>query len=350
MSKCLHPVEAWICGYKPCKSDGVVSPHIVFKRSEARKYYYSIAPSGDFFRRQGVFGRMAWVNKQMADNLVLMPCGKCAACQIRKRKDMSVRLAHEASQYEHCCFLTLTYNEDNVPTTDDGHKTLLPSDVQRFIKRLRRHLEYIPKRSHAVRDHVDKIRYFAVGEYGSKTHRPHYHLIIFGWMPSDVELLKTHNGKPVYRSPQLEKLWTYGYSTISEVTPYVAKYCARYVTKKFARLESADPSEKMVVPEFVLQSTRDGAIGATWFDRYGTDACKCGLCTLRVGRNIQRCAIPKYYWDRLRRTNLPVWIKCRDDKIAFLSSRPRERDVDALERMVECYKDTMRREVDNEYF
>lgn len=350
MSKCLHPVEAWICGYQPCKSDGVVSPHLVFSKREAEKYFYSICPSADFFRKEHIQGRMAWVQNQLVANLVLMPCGKCAACQIQKRKDMSVRLAHEASQHEECCFITLTYDEDNVPLTKEGYKTLLPSDVQKFMKRLRRHLEYVPKKSRGVRDHVSKVRYFAVGEYGGKTHRPHYHLIIFGWKPSDAEPFKTHNGKPVYRSRQIEKLWPFGFSSFSEVNPYVAKYCARYVTKKFSRLETADTRDKVVVPEFVLQSTRDGAIGASWFDKYGVDACGCGLCTLRVDRHIQKCSIPKYYWNRLRRTNLPVWLKCRDDRIAFIQSHPRETDVDALERSVECYRDRLRHEKDSEYF
>lgn len=350
MCKCLHPVEAWICGYQPCKSDGVVSPHLVFNEREARHYFYSVCPSADFFRQENIQGRMAWVNNQLAANLVLMPCGKCAACQIQKRKDMSVRLAHEASQYEDSCFITLTYDEDNVPKTEDGDKTLLPSDVQKFMKRLRRHLEYVPKKVKGIRDHVGKVRYFAVGEYGGKTHRPHYHLIIFGWKPSDAELFKTHNGRPVFRSAQIEKLWPFGFSTFSEVSPYVAKYCARYVTKKFARLDSALPRDKKVVPEFVLQSTRHGAIGSTWFDRYGVDACKCGLCTLRVNRNVQKCSIPQYYWRRLRRYHLPVWLKCRDDKIAFLTAHPRDIDVDALERSVECFRYRMLQEVESEYF
>ena len=353
MVNCLHPVEAWICGNKPCKSDGVISPNLVFSKAKAIAYFFSHAPSGDFFRSEApILGRMRWVYRQLKECCVLMPCGKCAACQIHKRKDMSTRLTHEASLYEHSCFVTLTYDDVNCPVTDKGNKTLCPSDVQKFVKRLRRHLEYIPKRKSDGRDHVDKVRYFAVGEYGSRTHRPHYHLIIFGWSPSDKVLFKTHNGKPVYRSPQLERLWKHGYSTISDVNPRVAKYCARYVTKKFARLEDVN-TLKDIVPEFVLQSTRDGAIGAKWFDKYGADACLVGYCTYRIDDKICKAAIPDYYWHRLRRRKLPVWLKCRDDKIAFIQSHklPCDNyDVDALKREVDVYRDKMHREAYDEFF
>lgn len=348
MTDCLHPVPCWICGECVSK-DGVLSPNLVFSERQAYRYFQSV--HRDALLRPE-FGLDRLVCEDMRRHLVYQPCGKCATCQIRKRKDMSVRLVHEASQYEKSCFITLTYNEDSVPMTQDGAKTLLPSDVQKFIKRLRRHLEYIPKRKfNLVRDHVEKIRYFAVGEYGGKTHRPHYHIIIFGWSPSDAEIFKMHNGKPVFRSKQIEKLWQFGYSTFSEVTPYVAKYCARYVTKKFARLEAADPRDKLVVPEFVLQSTRDGAIGAKWFDKYGADSCQVGLCTIRVGRKIQKCSIPKYYWQRLRRSNLPVWLKCRDMKIAYLVAHPDvEIDLEAILRKVDFARYQHKQELDKEFF
>jgi hypothetical protein len=95
----------------------------------------------------------------LKNNEISLPCGKCACCKIIKRKDMSVRLSHEASLYDKCCFITLTYNDDNIPMTSAvdwkkknrtkeheetikilrggvfGIPTLLPADVQKFMKR-----------------------------------------------------------------------------------------------------------------------------------------------------------------------------------------------------------------------
>lgn len=352
--KCLTPNVCFKCGMVHCKSDGVLSPHLVFSQRDAHDYFFKLT------------GSHSLADKMCDDNSISVPCGKCAACQIQKRKDMSVRLTHEASQFEKSCFITLTYNDDNVPSTDtksldDDSKvfsrgvssgsrlTLMPRDVQLFIKRLRRHLEYVPKRGKGVRDHISRIRYFAVGEYGSRTSRPHYHIIIFGWCPSDAVPFKVHKGNSVYRSAQIEKLWSYGFSSFSEVSPFVAKYCARYVTKKFARLSSV--GSDCVVPEFTLQSVRNGGIGATWFDKFGESACSLGLCNVRYGDRVSRCSIPKYYWNRLRKCNLPLWLACRDERIDFVKRHPQSQSAyDDLVRSVDCYAHLVSLESESEYF
>ena len=75
-----------------------------------------------------------------------------------------MRMLHELSDYEDAVFVTLTYDEDHIPS----NHSLKKSDLQKWFKRVRKEIE--PK----------KIRYFACGEYGDKTQRPHYHAIIFG--------------------------------------------------------------------------------------------------------------------------------------------------------------------------
>lgn len=309
MSKCLNPQIAWICGTKVSKY-GVVSPRLVFSPNEAMSYYTGI-------------GCLSLMQR----NEVSVPCGKCWHCAMRKRKDMSVRLTHEASCHSDSCFITLTYDDDHVPTTcwrkfKDSEKmfdrgvgtlpelTLMPRDVQGFVKRLRAHLKY--------HYGIDGLRYFAVGEYGGRTHRPHYHIMIFGWKPTDLKLFKMHNNNPVYLSSLIAKKWKYGFVSVSDVNAAVAKYAARYVTKKFAR---GIKDEDYLVPEFTLQSVRNGGIGSTWFDRYGADACRRGFCTLRCSNSlITKHSIPKYYMDRLRKKNLPLWLELRDERIDFVRS------------------------------
>lgn len=343
--KCLNPTDCWICGTTTCK-DGIVSPHLVFSWNAARDYYSKIA--GD---------NVLLLTKLMDQNHSSQPCGKCAACQIRKRKDFAVRLCHESMMHEQACFITLTYDDKSVPTTDWNllfikrkqfdrgvgslpEMTLLPSDVQKFIKRLRRHLEYVPKNVKYKRDHATHIRYFAVGEYGSKTHRPHYHIIVYGWYPSDADYFFSRNGHDVFRSKQIEKLWKFGFSSLTPVYPQVAKYCARYVTKKFARLtENTDLSVKAVVPEFTLQSTRNGGIGSPWLEKFGEYLCN-GFVNVRTSIDrISKCSIPRYYYDRLRKINLPLWLNLRDQRISFIKAHPDQYDAEsynALVRFVEC--------------
>jgi len=108
-----------------------------------------------------------------------IPCGQCAACRIQRRKEWSLRLWHERSYWDRSVFVTLTYAEDHLPLCKKGIPegytgTLVKEDLQKFFKRLRR----------VVRK---PIKYYACGEYGDSTQRPHYHALIFGLGMSERE-------------------------------------------------------------------------------------------------------------------------------------------------------------------
>lgn len=337
---CLHPIEGWYCGYI-ISSDGVYSPNLEFSYKRALEY---------FTKKYG----SSMAVKMLERNSTFIDCGRCLSCKIKKRKDMTTRLNNELSLYgENCCFITLTYNDANIPTTDirsikDSEKivergvgalpveTLLPSDVQKFLKRLRRHLQYIPKsaKKREGRDHVEKsIRYFAVGEYGGKTARPHYHLLIFGWKPSDLIFHSMRKGNVVYRSKQVEKLWTFGFSTVQPCGVGVSRYCSRYVTKKFVNdSKDFEPFKDSYFPEFILQSIKHGGIGAPWFDRHFEEIISRGYVNYRQGANFIKASIPSYYLRRLRKNHLCCWLKLRDEKIQFIKTHP-VRDYDIGEHL-----------------
>lgn len=99
-----------------------------------------------------------------------VPCGKCAFC-IKKAIDAwCLRLSHEMEISSSAFFLTLTYNDENLPPGAQLSKR----DLQLFIKRLRK---------------VNPgIRYFAIGEYGTEKGRPHYHAVIFNLLNLDLVL------------------------------------------------------------------------------------------------------------------------------------------------------------------
>lgn len=106
----------------------------------------------------------------------VVPCGTCPICLSNRRQEWVIRLKEEFRKYYSAYFVTLTYADENCPINYDSDGVCVPSlrkdDLQKFIKRLRKSFK-------------KPLRYYAVGEYGSKTYRPHYHLILFNCSGAD---------------------------------------------------------------------------------------------------------------------------------------------------------------------
>ena len=98
-------------------------------------------------KRKIVFNR----NHGFADLPVTVPCGQCIGCRLERSRQWAIRCTHEASLWEKNCFITLTYNDENLPK--DG--SLDVTHFQKFMKRLRK-------------KHGAGIRFYHCGEYGDK--------------------------------------------------------------------------------------------------------------------------------------------------------------------------------------
>lgn len=168
---------------------------------------------------------------------------------------------HEASLYEDNCFLTLTYNEENLPED----KSLEIRHVQLFIKKLRDRIK--PR----------KLRMFYCGEYGEEMDRPHYHMIMFNYDFEDKQYFKkNNNGDKIYTSKLLDEIWSYGYCTIGAVTFESAGYCARYTVKKITgekaqehyKRQDSEGRDYWLTPEFAHMSRRPG-VGKPWLEKWG---------------------------------------------------------------------------------
>lgn len=146
-------------------------------------------------------------------------CGKCIFCRKRKSTELAMRCVLHASMYPHNCFLTLTYDEKK----EGYHNVFNYSDIQKFKKRLR---------SHVWRKEKQKIEIFNVHEYG-KNGKKHWHLVVFGWNPSDRRPYSNNNGNPLSTSDELTKMWPYGFHTIGDVSEASAMYQAQYTQKDF---------------------------------------------------------------------------------------------------------------------
>ena len=151
------------------------------------------------------------------DGDLLLPCGTCVYCLKVRSVHWAMRVQHELSKHHENCFLTLTYSDEHVPSLVDFKERTL---FTKFIKRLRRKIS------------PQLIKYIASHEYGSKTKRPHHHLIIFGWTPSNWKYQSTSTrGNKQYTSTELQALWTYGNSTTGPATGGSAYYIASYALK-----------------------------------------------------------------------------------------------------------------------
>lgn len=152
---------------------------------------------------------------------IKIPCGYCLECRLKKARDWSTRCYLENKYHKESCFVTLTYDGKHLPRRD-GVPSLRYEDIQNFFKRL---LKKYPDLN---------IKRFWCGEYGEKRGRPHYHAIIFGWKPKDLEKLRkpSNRGYTVYKSKELRSLWKMGHVVIGNVTAESAGYVARYTMKK----------------------------------------------------------------------------------------------------------------------
>lgn len=175
-----------------------------------------------------------------------LPCGQCISCRIKKSREWALRCMHEGMTHEHNSFITLTYDPAFVPDQ------LIKQDLTRFFKRLRKALEP---------DGIF-IRYYAVGEYGKLLARPHFHAIIFGYDFPDKFLHTRRRGIPLFRSPLLERVWPFGFSSVGALTFDSAAYVARYCQKK-VNGDAAAEHYNGRIPEYSVMSRRPG-IGHDW--------------------------------------------------------------------------------------
>lgn len=202
-----------------------------------------------------------------------VPCGKCLECRKARVNSWFVRLENEMKRSSSAYFFTLTYDDLFIPITDNLNDTLRYSDVQRFIKRLRK------KES---KTHNDRLVYYIVGEYGSTYNRPHYHGIIFNVSdPDNIVNCWQENGQPI------------GFVHIGKVEPASIYYTLKYTLKS-----SVNESDLLTdrEPERALMSKGIG-------ENFLTDEVK-RRYTHQPERSItllgnKKMPLPRYYRDKI---------------------------------------------------
>jgi len=208
-----------------------------------------------------------------------VPCGKCAQCVKSKLKTWTFRIEQHLRVTSNPIFLTLTYNDENLPyyvDSDTGEisniPTLQKSDCQKFFKRLRFNYE---KHCKQTGFQVKKLSYYLVGEYGTRFGRPHYHALVFNLDFPEL----------------IDRSWGLGFSyslpLLTGGIRYVLKYMAKAGNKsrKPAQNEFSLPSKGIgrnyLTPNVKLMHQRDLSRNYVTSDTVG------------------KISLPKYYKDLL---------------------------------------------------
>lgn len=190
---------------------------------------------------------------------ITVRCGKCMACKLNKNQQYTLKCKLESKCHKYTKFVGLTYAEAYVPrcvvfrdeskdvyvVKDDTKRFskysdiyrqvlcevdtspidmedikfkvgnnrihyLCKKDLQLFIKRLRKQLSKYSD---------EKIRYYAVGEYGPVHFRPHFHLLV--WF-TDEKINEVFN-------ECLDRAWRFGRTSSEDSRGKCASYTAGYV-------------------------------------------------------------------------------------------------------------------------
>jgi len=211
-----------------------------------------------------------------------VPCGKCPVCIKNRVNGWVFRCMQEDKRSIASHFITLTYDTRHVPISPNGFMTLSPKvfpilkngkrgktktcDLTKFFKRLRKLQPKV------------KLKYYAVGEYGGQTERPHYHAIVFN--VTDEEFFV--------------KAWDKGIVHVGSVTGDSVGYTAGYINKG-----SIVPKHKMDdrVKEFSVMSND---IGSNYLTKqiiaYHRADLSRNYVTLDGGVKVP---LPKYYRDKI---------------------------------------------------
>lgn len=155
-------------------------------------------------------------------------CGACPECLRKRASVWALRAVHESRDHAQNCMICLTYDQylrdssGKIVGERVSDFSVNKRDLQLFIKRLRKYFSDL------------RIKYIACAEYGKRTHRPHYHVLLFGVsFPDCVPYKRSKRGNLIYRSHILESLWKQGICTVDSlcINSASARYCTKYCAK-----------------------------------------------------------------------------------------------------------------------
>lgn len=247
-------------------------------------------------------------------------CGQCLGCRVDNAKNWGIRGVHESQMWDHCSFVTYTFDTPSLETRENPW-SIDYREIQQVHKNMRK--KYGP------------FRFLLCGEYGEKNHRPHYHGIYFGLGFADKEPIQKIYGNQYYTSPSLEKSWGNGFVAISDVTFDSIAYVARYATKKLlGQLAKPDCCPDPYTGEFTknshysyideetgeirdrnpetLQCSNKPGIGKDFFEKYYKEIYPRDEVVIN-GKTLKP---PRYYDNLLKEKDYDLYQSVREKRLA----------------------------------
>lgn len=197
-----------------------------------------------------------------------VPCGSCLECKKQRVNSWFVRLLAQLKASDNAYFITLTYDDEKLPYSDNGLMTLNYRDVQLMFKRLR-------KRQKSGK----KISYFCAGEYGSKTHRPHYHMLVFN----------------VDNFNDIDMLWDHGFVHYGDVEERSIYYTLKYTLKSTFQKHNLDPDDDRIRERALMSKGIGLGFLTPAMKKYYNDDVTRPITYL----DGQKIPLPRYYRDKL---------------------------------------------------
>jgi hypothetical protein len=226
-------------------------------------------------------------------------------------------MMHELEYHDSAVFVTLTYDDDHVLDVDGSIRR---DEFQNFMKRLRERVS--PRR----------LMYYACGEYGGKTGRPHFHAIIFGLkMCGDCSSCSTWRrgfGKGPTDGSDCEHLllaWDRGMVHVGDVTRGSCRYVADYLQKNVGEVDFGGREKA-----FSLMSK---GIGKRWMMDHLDQVEK---LELQKGTR-KRVGVPRYYRKKLIDLHSESMFDYKDIIRSVLAHRALTRDRSDMEWLTNRY-------------
>jgi len=222
--------------------------------------------------------------KKESGGTMPVPCGKCPECRERRLSQWAFRIMQEEKICNSAKFITLTYGTNHIPITGQRTLSLRKRDLQLFFKRLRK--------KHDMQHIVGGIKYYAVGEYGPQTVRPHYHLLLFN---AKIEFICDAWGK--------------GHVHYGEVTPASIRYTLDYMSKQ--KPVHAYPGDEWETEYFLMSK----GLGANYLNEKMINWHHADIlerCYSNLPGN-EKVAMPRYYknklYTKLQRSSAGVYLR-----------------------------------------
>lgn len=240
----------------------------------------------------------------------IIPCRTCIGCRLDYSRDWANRGYLEAKKGEHNYFITLTYDDEHKPFSD----TMISENGITYTDLEKNWNGYLEKRHfesflHDIRQKFKRkynhtgIKFLGCGEYGGKTNRPHYHIILFNApFPSETFYNSKFINQNIYwQNSLIEEVWRYGISNITLATWDTIAYTARYVTKKIYGTHSKEEyASKGQTPEFIRMSR---GIGKDYYEQNKERIWKNDEIIIKNTNGAISTKPPKYYTRLLEKEN-----------------------------------------------